>query len=556
VTDFDRTEDVVIVGSGAAGLVASLVVAERGMRPLVVEKSSKVGGSSSLSGGGLWIPNNPLMRAAGGRDSAEDALRYLDDIVGDVGPASSRARREAFVADGPELVAFLQRLGFQFVAAKGYPDYYPDRPGASVAGRCVEAKVFDGRKLGPWRDKLLVRPGADVAVYSVELHRLVLAKRTVPGLLTAIRVMAVRGRGRRLLGQVPMTMGLSLVGQLLHLNMQRGTSIWLNAALVELITENGRVVGAVVEREGGRVRVGAARGVMLTAGGFARNEEMRQQHHPHPITATWTAAAPSDSGDAIQAGIAVGAATALMDDAWWLPTALAPGGRPIGLLWERSLPGSIIVDGSGQRFMNESAPYVDCGHRMYERNKESAAIPAWLVIDNKHRSRYPFTGMRPGKTPAPMVSSGFLKAADTIEGLAQQIGIDAEGLAATTARFNRFAAVGKDDDFGRGANAYDRFYGDPRVKPNPNLAALDASPYYATAVYPGDLGTKGGLLTDEHARVLREDGTPIPGLYAAGNTTASIMGRTYAGPGATLGPAVVFAHLGVLHATNPPAAAD
>jgi len=553
VSDVEHDVDVVIVGTGAAGLVAALVVAERGLRPLVVEKSDRVGGSSGLSGGGLWVPANPLMRSAGVRDSVDDAQRYLQAIIGDVGPASSPARRAAFLHGGPQMVEFLQRLGFRFVRSKGYPDYHPDRPGASIAGRCIEARVFDGHTLGPWLDKLRIRPGAvAMPFYNREIPALGLSRRTVRGFLTAVNVLGVRRFGRTLLRQAPLTGGASLVGQLLQLNLKRSTEVWLDSALVELIVRDDRVVGVVAERNGRRVRVGARHGVLLAAGGFARNDQMRQRYHPHPIGVAWTMAAATDTGDGIGAGMAVGAATALMDDAWWGPALLLPGGIGVFTLRERSLPSSIIVDSGGERFMNESASYVECGHRIYERNKNVTAIPAWLVIDDKHRRRYPFVMLRPGRTPDGLVASGFLKRADTLAELAGQIGVDAEGLAGTVRRFNGFAAAGRDPDFHRGDTAYDRFYGDPRVRPNPNLGAIDTPPYYASAIYPGDLGTKGGLLTDEHARVLREDASPIPGLYAAGNTTASVMGRTYPGPGCTLGAATVFAYLGAQHATRQP----
>ncbi len=491
MSEFEHDADVVIVGSGAAGLVAALAVAERGLRALVLEKSDLVGGSSGLSGGGLWIPANPLMRAAGVPDSVEEARRYLQAIIGDAGPASSPQRREAFLRTGPELVAFLQRAGLRLVWSRGYPDYHPDQPGASVRGRCVEARVFDGRRLGPWLEKLRIRPGAAaLPFYNREMPGLGLARRTVKGFLTEVNVRWVRRFGRTLLRQAPLTGGASLVGQLLHLNLTQPTEVWLECPLVELIVRDDRVVGVVAERGGRQLRIGASRGVLLAAGGFARNDDMRQQYHPHPVSATWSMAAPTDSGDGIRAGMAVGAATALMDDAWWGPALLLPGGIAVFTLRERSFPGSIIVD----------------------------------------------------------LASGFLRRAGSLAELAGQIGVDPQGLAATVRRFNRFAVAGRDEDFHRGDTAYDRFYGDPRVVPNPNLGTIDTPPYYASAIYPGDLGTKGGLLTDEHARVVRTDGTPIPGLYAAGNTTASVMGRTYPGPGCTLAAATVFAYLGARHA--------
>jgi 3-oxosteroid 1-dehydrogenase len=477
MSGFEHITDVLIVGSGAAGLVAALVVAEHGLRPLVLEKSDLVGGSSALSGGGLWVPANPLMRAAGVPDSIVDALRYLQALVGEAGPASSPGRRAEFLRAGPELVDFLRGLGFRFVRSAGYPDYHLDRPGASAAGRCVEARVFDGRALGAWRGRLRIRPGAAaVPFYAREMAALGLSRRTMRGLLTEVKVRGVRRYGRALLGQEPLTGGASLVGQLLRLNLDRGTDIWLDSPLVELVMRDGRVAGAVVERSGHRLAVGADRGVLLAAGGFARDEGMRQRYQQHPITGTWTMAAPTDTGDAIRAAMAVGAAVALMDDAWWGPGVLLPNGAGAFILRERSQPSSIIVDAGGERFMNESASYVECGHRMYERHRTVPAVPAWIVMDDKHRRRYPFVMLRPGHTLDNLVETGFLRRASTLADLAAQTGIDAAGLAATVRRFNRFAATGRDEDFGRGDSDYDRYYGDPGCAPTRTSAPSTRRP--------------------------------------------------------------------------------
>jgi 3-oxosteroid 1-dehydrogenase len=448
------------------------------------------------------------------------------------------------------MVEFLERLGFRWRAAVGYPDYYPEKPGGSTFGRAIEGALFDGRELGPWLPRLHRYPSVpSVPRHTNEAAKFALALRTLQGAATAARI-TWRLFSWRLRGRVPLTLGASLVGQLLRLCVQRSIPIWLESPLVELLVDDGAVVGAVVQHQGRRVRVRARGGVLLASGGFAQNREMRERHHPHPITTEWTSAPPSDTGDAIRAAQAIGAALALMDDAWWGPTAIMPNGRPLFVLWERSFPFSIIVDSSGQRFMNESASYVDCGHWQYERHRTIPAIPAWLIIDSKHRRFYPFGFVPPMITPRSMTSERFLVRAETVRELAHRCGIDPDGLERTIERFNRMALVGRDEDFHRGESAYDRFYGDPRVRPNPNLGPLDKPPFYATAIYPGDLGTKGGLLTDEWARVLREDGQPILGLYAAGNTTASVMGRTYPGPGSTIGPACTFAYIGMLHAVR------
>ena len=373
-------------------------------------------------------------------------------------------------------------------------------------------------------------------------------RRTAKGFFTAARVFGARMIGRRLLGQIPASTGRSLVGQLLLLNLQRQTVIWRSSPLLELIMEDGVAIGAVVEHGGGRVRVRAERGVLLAAGGFAKNRQMRETYQPAPASTAWTSVPPGDHGDAIQAGIKAGAAIALMDDAWWGPTMVDPeSGVPSFIMWERSFPHSIIVDTAGQRFMNESESYIDAGHHQYERNRKVPAIPAWLILDARHRRWYPLAVLPPGVTPSSAFESGFITKADTLEDLARKIGVAPSGLAATTTRFNKMAAKGVDEDFGRGRTAYDRWYGDPRCKPNPNLGSIEKAPFYAVKIWPGDLGTKGGLLTDEYARVVRDDGSVIRGLYAAGNTTASVMGRTYPVPGATLGPATTFAYIAAKH---------
>lgn len=356
MTQFDLVKDVVVVGSGSAALTSALAAADGGADVLVVESTDLVGGSSAMSGGGLWIPNNPVMRADGIEDSYEKARRYLDVCIGDVGPASSPERRHAFLTEGPAMVAFLQRLGVRFVRAKGYPDYYPERPGGSAAGRAIEGERWNTRKLGPWAKKL--RGYIPLAGHTYEFAQINVSFRTLKGFLTAANVIGVHTIGRALIGQRPAGMGNALVGQLLYQALGRGVEVRVESPLVELVTDGGAVVGVVVERGGARLRIGARRGVLLGAGGFAHNDAMRQKYHEHPITTAWTSANPGDLGVAVQAGVAAGAALALMDDAWWGPSVLNPDGSAQFLLAERSLPHGIIVDSSGRRFMNESESYV------------------------------------------------------------------------------------------------------------------------------------------------------------------------------------------------------
>ena len=330
------------------------------------------------------------------------------------------------------------------------------------------------------------------------------------------------------------------MGQALSAGLRAGLAklnvpVELSTPLTGLIVEHDRVVG--VETETGPIR--ATRGVLLASGGFERNERMRKEYQQAPIGVEWTVGAVENTGDGIDAGMRLGAAVAVMDDAWWGPSIMLPRG-PYFCLAERSLPGCILVNGKGLRFVNEAAPYVDAVHAMYDNE----AVPAWLVADQRYRNSYLFAGLAPRQPmPGRWYKAGAVFRAPDLAELADRIGVPADALQATVARFNGFAATGHDDDFGRGASAYDRYYGDPRNRPNPNLAALSRPPFYAVRIVPGDLGTKGGLRTDARARVLRPDGSVIAGLYAAGNASGAVMGHSYAGAGSTLGPAMTFGYV-------------
>jgi 3-oxosteroid 1-dehydrogenase len=286
---------------------------------------------------------------------------------------------------------------------------------------------------------------------------------------------------------------------------------------------------------------------LITSGGFERSAELRKKYQREPIGTEWTVGAKENTGDGIEAGLRLGAAVDLMDDAWWGPSVPLTGG-PYFCLAERTLPGCIMVNAGGKRFVNEAAPYVDAVHAMYgEGDGPARNIPTWLITDQRYRNRYLFAGLYPGQPfPGRWYKAGAVFKAPTLAELAEQIDVPPDALTQTVYRFNGFAKSGNDDDFHRGRSAYDRYYGDPRNGPNPCLASLEVAPFYAVKIVPGDLGTKGGLRTDAVGRVLREDGTSIPGLYAAGNASAAMMGRTYAGPGATIGPAMTFGYLAAL----------
>lgn len=542
--------DVVVVGSGAAALTAAVTAAESGKKVLVVESTDKFGGSTAMSGGGAWLPNNHLMAQNSNPDSYDAVRTYMDAVIADVGPASSKERRDAFATHAPKVAKYLEGLGFEWSYGKGYADYHPEEPGGNAAGRSIEGKMFNFKKLDPAL-RSQIRAGVPIPMYTHEVGLFMRAFRSLKGFGKAVQIIGLRTIGGRIIGKHWYTCGQSMVGQLLHLASQRNVELWASSPLVDLIIEDDTVTGVVVERVGKRQKITATDGVIIGGGGFAQNQEMREEYLPSPSNQAWSSANPGDQGNPIKIAMAAGADVAIMDDAWWGPSSYDPDTKtPSFLVSERSFPHSMIVDASGKRFMNESASYVDCGHLQYEHNSKVAAIPGWMIMESRHRNSYPFGFALPRMTPQKMFDSGFFFKADTLEELAAKIGVDPQGLVLEAQKFSGYAKTGNDLDFSRGESAYDHVYGDPRVKPNPNLGAIEKGPFYATKIFPGDLGTKGGIMTDEHARALRADGSVIKGLYAAGNSSASVMGDRYPGPGSTIGPAMTFGYLAAKHVVN------
>ncbi|WP_433526137.1 FAD-binding protein [Nocardia pseudovaccinii] len=557
MNDWDHTTDFLVVGSGA-GVVGALRARALGKDVLVVEKSDLLGGSTCMSGGVMWLPNNPLMQREDVSDSLDTALAYFDSVVGDAGPASSPARRLTYINSGIEMVGFLESEGLKFRRCEGYSDYYAGVrgiEGGSARGRSIEPEIFDKKKLGAWCDR--IRPGfaGGMVIYTVEAAPMSLM-RTRIGMATMARV-GRRTVGGRIRGQKLAANGAALIARLVDALLRREIPIWTESALTDLVVEDGRVVGAVIHRDGRDVRVRARDGILLAAGGFARNETMRKEHSDgRPVGAEWTSSNPGDTGEAIRIAEGLGAATDMLDEAWWMPSWIMPDGTPGMCLSERCKPGSLIVDAQGLRYFNEACSYQEAGQQMYARHREnSAAIPSWLIIDSRHRSRYPF-GMAPaGWTPKELITGGVLKRADTLEDLARQCDIPADTLRETIDRFNLFAETGVDEDFHRGEGDHERFYGDRTRQPNPSLGPIEKGPFYAAALYPGDIGTSGGLLCDEFSRVLNADGEPIGGLYATGNCTASVMGRKYLGAGASIAASAVFGYVAANHASPDPGVA-
>jgi 3-oxosteroid 1-dehydrogenase len=547
----DPEFDLVVIGSGAAGMTAALTAAVRGLSTVVIEKTESFGGSTARSGGGVWIPGNSVLRRAGISDTPEQAAAYLAHVAG---PAVPERLRSAFLEHGPamlDLILDRTPVGFEWVP--NYSDYYPEAPGGKAGGRSVEPALLDGNVLGQelahLRPPYLPAP-AGITVTQANYRWMSLGTSHPRAVWTTARVtgrmIVTKARKRQLL-----SMGQALAAGLRAGLARADVPVWLNTEMTGLVIENGGVTGVRVMRDGEPLLVRARRGVLLASGGFERNAQMRERYQRAPIGTEWTVGSPGNTGEGIVAGEAAGGVLELMDDAWWGPSIPLTGG-PVFCLAERSLPGCIFVNAAGERFVNEAAPYVDAVHTMYDKHTDdNPHIPCWMIADQRYRNRYVFTGIPPRKPlPRRWYRSGAVFKADSLTALADQIGMPGEGLVKTVEKFNDYARAGKDEDFGRGDSAYDRYYGDPKCKPNPNLAPLAQAPYYAIKIVPGDLGTKGGLRTDERARVLRADGTAIQGLYAAGNTSAMVMGRSYAGPGATIGPAMTFGYLAALDAAG------
>jgi 3-oxosteroid 1-dehydrogenase len=558
--DFDHEVDVLIVGSGGGGMTAALKAAAEGLDTLIVEKSPQFGGSTALSGGGIWVPGAPSQRRAGYSPPADGTFEYLKQITGGL---ISDARLRTYVDEAPEMMDFLEKSSpwFEFVWKPGYADYYPELPGGSERGSTINVPEIDLRKLGV-EERNLLTPLAlapkGIWFAPKDLRLFYQVRQNWRGKAVLVKLIWRMFRAR-VFGERMAAIGQSLMARMRLALKEHDIPLWLGAPMTELLTDvDGRVVGAVVERDGKPRRVGARRGVILASGGFDHDMEWRRQHLPE-LEKDWSFGNPASMGDGIRAGEKVGGSTDLLDEAWWFPAMCWPDGRLQFMLNERMMPSQFVVNGDGERFVNEAAPYMDFAHAMIDGERSGVShIPCWLVTDIRSFHRYvvgghlpipkiPFAPVPTGwKVPKAWLESGIVKAGKSYEELAAKIGVPPEQLRATAERFNELARVGHDDDFNRGDSAYDNYYGDPTL-PNPNLHPLEAPPYYAFQIILGDLGTSGGLRTDEWARVLRDDDSTIAGLYATGNVSAAVMGRSYAGAGATIGPAMTFGYVAAKH---------
>ncbi|OMC33733.1 3-ketosteroid-delta-1-dehydrogenase [Mycobacterium sp. GA-1841] len=544
--------DLLVVGSGT-GLAAALAAHEQGLSVLVIEKSSYVGGSTARSGGALWLPASPVIEECGGADPAPRARTYLESLVGDTAP---RERSAAYLDSLPATVEMLRRTTpMKLFWAKEYSDYHPEAPGGSAAGRTCECRPLDTAILGEYLSDL--RPGVMEANIPMPTtgadYRWLNLMSRVPrkGLATVIKRLA-QGVGGLALGRRYAAGGQALAAGLFAGAIRAGIPIWLDTSLTELVTEGDRVTGAVVEHGGDSFTVTARRGVVLAAGGFDHHMDMRWKFQSESLGRNLSLGAESNTGDAIRIGQEVGADIALMDQSWWFPAvAPLPDAAPAVMLAERSLPGSFIVDQSGRRFANESADYMSFGQRVMRL--EAAGTPVesmWIVFDQQYRNSYLFAAELFPRMPIPQkwYDAGIAVRADSFTELADKMQVPADELSATVTRFNENAYAGEDPDFERGRSAYDRYYGDPTITPNPNLRPLVKGPFYAVKMVLSDLGTCGGLRADDKARVLREDGTVIAGLYAIGNTAANAFGNRYPGAGATIAQGLVYGYIAALDA--------
>ncbi len=554
--------DLVIVGSGGGSMTAALAAKERGKSVVILEKQDKVGGSTSYSGGVWWVPNNHLLAEQGIADSFEKAREYFDNVVTYQGPGVTPRRRDALLAAAPRVIKFLVDLGLKVRRPNDdWPDYYDDRPGGLPEGRSLMAEPLNLKDLGEWKDHLSIYPPAyGMPLGADEFPTLFLLKRTFAGKMKAVRfgLLSIRDK---LLGRISACNGAAIQGRMLQIALKHDVDIQLESPVVGLVTESGRVTGVKVRRDGQDVAVTARSGVICNVGGFSRNDSYRKEMTGGLVGNVWTSANPGDTGEVIQQMIGLGAQTDCVDTAWWVVTsqntdgtwpggAIMPDGsiRPYFHHLDLSLPHVILVDQTGKRIANESGSYMDIGEAMLKREREASnGLPSWAIFDRRHRERYPWGNEMPGKTPEKWIETGYMKRADTLEELAAQCGIDSAGLKQEVARFNGFCRTGRDEDFARGNRAFDRSHGDPSVKPNPNLGAIEQGPFYACAIYPGDVGTAGGVVADEYARVLDNSGAPIPGLYAIGNSTASVFGRCYPAAGASIIASFAFGYVAALH---------
>lgn len=555
-----ETCDLIVVGSGAAGLAAAVAAAHGGLRVLLVEKDDLLGGTTAWSGGWIWAPCNPVARRHGKREDRSEPRRYLEAVLGN---AFNAELVDAFLAAAPEMAAFFEEnTALQFDPGMAIPDTYGDQPGAGTGGRSLIAKPYDGRGLGA--DIARMRgPLAETSFWNMtiqagpDLKAFMSATRSVRSAAYVARRLGIHlwdltrhGRAMQLRN------GQALVARLLRSALDAGVEMRTGVAVTALDAGPDGVAGATISGPDGERAVKTARGVVLACGGYPNDLARRAAQFPFPA-AHRTLAAPSATGDGLRLGESAGGRQADTLDApgAWCPVSEVdwPDGRRgvFPHIIDRGKPGVIGVLRSGARFCNEGLGYHDYVAAMFEATAEGEAPESWLICDHRFIRRYGLGIVRPAPVPLQgWLRRGYLKRGRSIPALAAACGIDGEGLANTVATFNADAAIGEDHAFGRGTTPYMRLQGDPEIQPNPCLAPIQTPPFYAVRVIPGSFGTFAGLQTDGHARVLDERGEPIAGLYAAGTDMASVMGGRYPAGGINLGPALTFGFVAGRHAAG------
>ncbi|VTU19174.1 3-oxosteroid 1-dehydrogenase [Variovorax sp. PBS-H4] len=559
---WDKEVDLLVIGAGAGGMTAAITAQFEGCTVLLAEKTDRIGGSTAISGGAVWAPLNAQSEQVGHPDTFEKAWTYMRNTVGDAAPASMQ---RTFLASSAAAVDFLEKNTEVHLAARAYsPDYYPDREGAAMGGRSLDPRMFDGRLLGTHfrelRDPLpefMVLGGMMITM--TDANHLLAVTRSFSSWKEGMKLV-LRFVGDRLRGYhrgTRLVLGNALAARLFKTVLDRRIEYWLGAPLKKLVVESGRVVGAEIEHEGKLSRVRAKRGVVVATGGFPWSPDLRAMLYPQP-TGPWSMSPQGNAGEGIEIARAAGAALGKdhFAPAFWAPVSILE--RPDGsqlrfphLVWDRAKPGLMAVNAAGRRFVNESTSYHEFVLGMYRSHQSVPTLPACLVCDSDFMERWGLGLALPGGRPREhLVRAGYLYRAGSLDELAGKLAVDAAGLKASVERFNRFAEIGEDPEFGKGSTAYNRYLGDPAHQPNACLGPLRKAPFYAVKVYAGDIGTACGIRCNENAQALDADDRPIPGLYAAGNDMHSVMGGQYPAPGITLGPALTFGWIAGRHAAR------
>lgn len=555
--------DVLVVGSGAGGFAAALTAAHHGAEVILTEKAPAFGGTTAYSAGVIWIPGTSHARKAGIADTPEDALTYLQNEVGN---RLDRDKAEAFIAHGAPMLDFFERHSHvRYTLMDNWADYHPDLPGGANGGRSLLPDQFDGRLLGD-RFRQLRAPLRTMTIMGGmmvgrdDLPHLLNMTRSIRSAAYVARIMARHAMDRlRFPRGTRIANGNALIARMALTAFEQDLPLWLSSPLTRLLTEDGKVTGAIVDRDGVETEVRTRRGVVLAAGGFPQSAELKARHYDHVRAGKNHTSLPpaANTGDGVRLAQAAGAGFAndAAHPAAWTPVSLVPqpdgGTAPFPHFVDRGKPGVIAVDRHGRRFANEADSYHDFVPGMFEACRDDDRIEAYLITDHRAIRRYGLGAAppAPGRL-GPHLRSGYVERGRTLAELAAKLGIDGDGLTATVTRFNGPAAQGRDPEFHKGNNAYNHFNGDPKHGPNPCVAPLATPPFYGLRMVPGELGTFVGLRTNRHAQVLRDDGAPIPGLYAAGNDMASVMGGTYPGAGITIGPAMTFGYIAGRHVTG------